>query len=137
MEKQGNKKRLSEIVAILKKHRVLAGITPQTLPAILEDLGPTFIKIGQMISAQPNVLSAEYCKELEKLKTNVAPMAYDDVKAILEAEYGIALSEIFSEIERHPLGSASIGQVHRATLIDGTKVVVKVQRPGIYETLSR
>jgi len=84
---------------------------------------------------QPNILPPEYCKELEKLRTDVAPMDFETVKSILESECNDSLDKIFKSVEPKPLGSASIGQVHAAQLLDGTKVVVKVQRPGIYDTM--
>lgn len=135
MDKQTNKKRLREIIGILRKYNLLSGITPDNLKLLLEELGPTFVKAGQIMSMQPNILPAHYCKELEKLRTNVAPMSYATIKSILEAEYGTALNEVFSDIDLTPLGSASIAQVHIATLVDGTNIVLKIQRPGIYDTM--
>jgi len=130
-----NTKRLKEIVAILGKHNVLSGVTPESLKLIFEDLGPTFIKAGQILSMQPNILPPEYCKELEKLRSDVAPMDFDTVKSVLEREYKTSIDNVFASIEKKPLGAASIGQVHSALMLDGTKVVVKVQRPGIYDTM--
>ncbi|MCL2663425.1 MAG: AarF/UbiB family protein [Oscillospiraceae bacterium] len=137
MSKDGSAKRLKEIVNVLRKHNLITGMTPQSLRAIFEELGPTCVKVGQILSMQPNILPAEYCKELEKLRSDVAPMDFKTVKAVLEEEYGKSLGEVFSKIDETPLGSASIGQVHLAYLPDGTKVVVKVQRPGVYETMSQ
>jgi len=128
-------KRLKEIVKILSKHNLLSGITPESLKSIFEELGPTCVKIGQILSMQPNILPPEYCKELEKLRSEVTPMDFETVKSILEKECNASLSEVFSNVEPTPLGSASIGQVHAAQLVDGTKVVIKVQRPGIYDTM--
>lgn len=130
-------KRIKEILGILKKHRVVSGIAPEELPLLLEDLGPTFVKMGQIMSMQPDILSIEYCDELAKLRNSVAPMSYDEVKGILEGEYGTQLHEIFSEFEVDPLGAASMAQVHCAKLVDGTEVVVKIQRLGIYDTMSK
>ena len=135
MSKPNNKKRLGEIIVILRKYNIVSGMTPQSLTALLEDLGPTFVKLGQVMSMQPTILPPEYCKELENLRTNVAPMSFNDVKSILEAEYGTALDEMFLDIAPNPLGSASIAQAHMATLIDGAKAVIKIQRPGIYDTM--
>jgi len=136
MSKGENTKRLKEIVAILGKHNLLSGVSPESLKSILEDLGPTFIKAGQILSMQPNILPPEYCKELEKLRSDVAPMSFDTVRSVLEGEYNTTLEKIFKNFDQTPLGAASIGQVHAATLMDGTRVVVKVQRPGIYDTMS-
>jgi len=135
MSKGDSAKRLKEIVSILSKHNLLSGITPESLKSIFEDLGPTCVKAGQILSMQPNILPPEYCKELEKLRSEVAPMPFETVKGVLESEYKTSLDKVFSSIDEKPLGSASIGQVHSAKLLDGTKVVVKVQRPGIYETM--
>ena len=135
MSKGENTKRLKEIVGILGKHNLLSGVSPESLKSILEDLGPTFIKAGQILSMQPNILPPEYCKELEKLRSDVAPMSFDTVRTVLEGEYGASLEKVFKTIDQTPLGAASIGQVHAATLLDGTRVVVKVQRPGIYDTM--
>ena len=137
MDRKGSRKRLAEIVKILRKYNVLSGMTPEKLRMLLEELGPTFIKFGQVLSMQSEILPHEYCEELGKLKSNVAPMDFDIVKSILEEEYGEPVDEIFSSIGHQPLGSASIAQVHLATLIGGDEVVVKVQRPGIYDTMYR
>jgi len=136
MSKGENAKRLKEIVGILTKHNIITGMTPEMLKSILEELGPTFIKAGQILSMQPNILPPEYCKELEKLRSDVAPMSFETVRSVLESEYHHKpLDDIFEHIDEKPLGAASIGQVHSAKLHDGTKVVVKVQRPGIYDTM--
>ena len=135
MGKGESSKRLKEIVSILSKHNIISGMTPENLKSIFEELGPTCIKAGQILSMQPNILPPEYCKELEKLRSDVAPMSFDTVKTVLEGEYKTTLDKIFSNIDQKPLGAASIGQVHSAKLLDGTRVVVKVQRPGIYDTM--
>lgn len=135
MGEQDNKKRLGEIIGILGKYNLISGMSPENLRSLLEELGPTFVKVGQIMSMQPTILPVQYCKELEKLRTNVSPMGFDRVKSILEAEYGTSLDEIFADIHPNPLGSASIAQVHLATLVDGDKVVIKIQRPGIYDTM--
>jgi len=136
MSKEKSAKRLKEIITVLRKHNVITGVTPESLKSIFEELGPTCVKVGQILSMQPNILPPEYCKELEKLRSDVAPMSFDTVKSILEGEFGAKLDDLFSHIDEVPLGAASIGQVHSAILRDGTKVVIKVQRPGIYETMS-
>lgn len=135
MGNQDDKKRLSEIIGILSKYNLLSGMTPENLRSLLEELGPTFVKVGQIMSMQPTILPAHYCKELEKLRTSVSPMSFHTVKSILEAEYKTSPDEIFAYIDPTPMGSASIAQVHLATLVDGGKVVVKIQRPGIYDTM--
>lgn len=139
MAKEGaggaNQKRLWEITRILRRHNIAAGIPPEKLVSILEDLGPTFIKLGQIMSMQP-ILPVEYCHELGHLRAQATPMEFGEVESILEDEYGPDWREIFLKIDEPPLGSASIAQVHSATLADGSSVVVKIQRRGIYETMA-
>ncbi|MBW1858069.1 MAG: AarF/ABC1/UbiB kinase family protein, partial [Deltaproteobacteria bacterium] len=101
----------------------------------LEELGPTFIKIGQILSTRPDLLPMEFIHELEKLQDNVPPFAYEKVKEIIEIELSAPLDEVFKDFEEAPLASASLGQVHRAQFADGENVVVKVQRPGIHKTI--
>ena len=102
---------------------------------ILEDLGPTFIKIGQILSNRPDMLSKAYIEELSKLRSEVSPMNYQEVLNTLNNEYDKKLFQLFVSIEREPLGSASIAQVHKAVLKDGTDVVIKVQRSNIKEIM--
>ena len=83
------------------------------------------------------MFSERYCKELVKLRDNVAPLPFADVQRVIEEEYGCPMQEVFSSFERIPLGSASIAQVHKASLLDGREIVVKVQRPYIYEMMER
>ena len=131
------KGRLKEMRAVLKKHGITRGVTPQKLRLILEDLGPTFIKIGQIMSMHSDILPKRYCDELMRLCSDVSPMPFEEVEEVIEQSYGCPWQEIFEYIEEKPLGSASIAQVHKAALKNGDKVVVKVQRKGIYETMAR
>lgn len=135
--KEYNRQRLREIMAILAKYDIVKGITPVKLRLIIEDLGPTFVKLGQVLSMRQDILPAEYCHELTKLRTEVRPMDFEEVVTVIEEEYGKPLNEIFTFLDRTPLGSASIAQVHQAELKDGSSVVVKVQRPGIKDTMAR
>ena len=134
---QDSPSRLKEIAGILARHELVKGITPQKLVAILEDMGPTFVKLGQILSSRPDVLPRDYCQALEKLRSQAAPMPFEEVKATVEASLGLKLEEAFPRFAPQPLGSASIAQAHEARLADGTRVVVKVQRPGIYDTMAR
>jgi len=129
------KQRLFNILSILKKHDVFSGIDPIKLREILEDLGPTYIKIGQILSNRPDMLPQEYIDSLSELRSNVNPMSYQEILEILREEYDNKLFQLFLSIDRNPLGSASIAQVHKAILKDGSEVVIKVQRRNIKETM--
>jgi len=97
----------------------------------LQELGPTFVKLGQMLSTRPDILPDDIISELEKLQDQVPPFAFEQVKEQITLELGLSPEERFKTFEEHPFAAASIGQVHNATLPDGTRVVVKVQRPGV------
>lgn len=131
-----DKTRAAEMIGIFSAHNYYAGgFTPAELRTTLEDLGPTYVKIGQIMSSRPDILPESYCKELEKLRQNVKPLDPAVARAVIEEETGKTIDEIYSEFRDEPLGSASIGQVHYAVLKDGTKVVTKVQRPLINEMM--
>lgn len=136
--KEGSsRERFLEILEVLGRYNLIHGIAPEKLRHILEDLGPTFIKLGQILSMRPDMIPEEYCKELTCLRTRAKPMDFSTVINVLENEYGENYQTIFSSIEEQPLGSASIAQVHSAVLKSGRNVVVKVQRPGIYERMDQ
>ena len=124
--------RLREMVAVLRRHDVVHGLTPAKLRAIFEDLGPTFVKFGQIMSMRPDFLPTEYCDELMKLQTAARPLPFPVILSIVEQEYQREWNNVFREIDSTPLGSASIAQAHRAALVSGEEVVIKVQRPGIH-----
>lgn len=128
-------RRLGQILRILKKHKVTRGMDPVKFRQILEDLGPTYVKIGQIMATRQDIFSQRYCSELEKLRSDVKPMPFETVKEVLTEAYGPDLDKVFTRIDETPLGSASIAQVHKAWLKDGPMVVVKVQRPGIYQEM--
>jgi ubiquinone biosynthesis protein len=108
--------------------------SPERLRLALEALGPTFVKLGQMLSTRPDILPQSYIRELEKLQNRVAPITTEAAKQIIESELKQPISKIFSTFNDQPLAAASLAQVHRAT-INGEEVVVKVQRPNITRTI--
>ena len=105
--------------------------TPVRLRRALEALGPTFIKLGQILSTRVDVFPPEWIAEFEKLQNRVPALPCADIESLIEHSLGRPLEDVFASFERAPIGSASIAQVHRATLPDGTAVAVKVRRPGI------
>lgn len=106
---------------------------PEHLRLALEQLGTTFIKLGQILSTRSDLLPEEYIAELSKLRDSAAPLPFEAIRAVVEAELGRPLDQIFARFDPVPLASASIGQVHAARLPDGQEVVVKAQRPGVTE----
>lgn len=107
----------------------------ESIRLVLEELGTTFIKLGQILSTRPDLIPEEITKELTKLQDQVPPFSFLEVRKQIENELGSALEDLFKSFEAQPLAAASIGQVHRAEMLDGKKVVVKVQRPGIEENI--
>jgi ubiquinone biosynthesis protein len=97
----------------------------------LEDLGPTFIKLGQILSTRPDLLPDVYISELKRLQDNVPPASWEAIRLLIEVELGDCIESLFASIDPEPLAAASIGQVHAGVLHDGRQVVIKVQRPGI------
>ncbi len=155
-----NLKRYREIVSVLARHgfgsfiadvqlehrislpsRLLkqadnSTISPaEHLRLALEELGPTFVKLGQILSTRPDILPPDFIKEVSKLKDSVPPNPWEDVRAVLVEELGGDPEQFFEQIDTHPLGAASLAQVHAATLKSGEVVVIKVQRPDILDTI--
>lgn len=128
-------RRFWQIVEVLTKYHAIHDMTPVKLRMILEDLGPTYVKFGQIMSSRQDLLPPSYTHELEKLRANVNPMPYETVREEMIKAYGKAPEEIFASFEKTPVGAASMAQVHEAVTKDGAKVAVKVQRPGIYEQM--
>ena len=132
-----NRAGLREIGAVLGRHQITRGVTPEKLREILEDLGPTYVKLGQIMSLHSDVLPQRYCDELMKLTSEVTPMPFEQVEEVINRSYREDWHQIFASIEKNTLGSASIAQVHKAKLLDGRDVIVKVERKGIYDTMAR
>lgn len=136
-QKEENSERFREIKDVLRKNQITRGVTPEKLRMILEELGPTYIKLGQIMSLHSDFLPKAYCDELLNLNSDVTPMPFDDVEDVINHSYGQDWRELFQFIEEAPLGSASIAQVHRARLKNGEEVIIKVERKGIYDTMAR
>ena len=137
-EEKKDTKRTAEILGVFAKHNFYTnGFTPEELRTTLEDLGPTYVKIGQIMSSRTDMLPKSYCRELEKLRSSVKPLETAEVRAVIERETGKRIEELYLEFRDQPLGSASIAQAHYGVLKDGTKVVTKVQRPGIADMMRR
>lgn len=131
LNRKSRSQRLREIYSILSKHKFLRGFTPEEFRKMLEDLGPSFVKIGQTLSTRSEILPQAYCNELAKLQTECDPLPFDLVHEALVDIFGEGLDSIFVEIDPTPLGSASLAQVHKAKLANGDVVAIKVQRPGV------
>lgn len=141
--------RYRELLAILRKHHLLGRLNgrsgPDEVPEppevrlreALEEAGGVYVKMGQIAATRIDLLSPELCEELGRLQSRSNPVAADEVRAVLEAEYRRPVEEVFERFDWEPLAAASIGQTHTAALIGGEEVVVKVQRPGVGETIER
>jgi predicted unusual protein kinase regulating ubiquinone biosynthesis (AarF/ABC1/UbiB family) len=141
--------RYRDVGLLLVRHRHLAGVGagPEDLAAAeadasrladeLEDLGPTFVKLGQLLSTRADVLPEPYLVALSRLQERVEPFGFAEVEQTVQGELGVRMSDGFRWFESDPMASATIGQVHRAELRSGRPVAVKVQRPGIREGIEQ
>lgn len=137
LTRKSRNKRLHEIIGLVRKYKVMDGITPAHFRDMLVDLGPSFVKIGQMLSLRSEILPQAYCDALATLQMDADPLPFKEIEHALENIYGERFSSIFSSIDPKPLGSASLAQVHKATLSNGDVVAVKVQRPGVRATMAQ
>jgi len=130
---------LTKYLAIRKREKTgkfikRANSMPERLRFIMEELGGTFVKLGQLLSLRHDLIPPEYSEEFEKLQDSVKPFSFLAVKKTVESEYGKSLRSVFRKFDKDPIASASVGQVHKAVLKNGDIVAVKVQRPNIGST---
>jgi ubiquinone biosynthesis protein len=146
-------KRLNEIVNVAKEHKLISLLTSSSkrkksseemdedldysgLRLAMEELGPAFIKLGQLLATRPDMVGNEIADDLKKLRDNTPTTPFDQMREVIENQLEMPLEEVYSEFDENPLGSASIGQVYKATLKEnGQEVAVKVQKPGIYDII--
>lgn len=125
-------RRLREKVVTTEEYRLPL---PVRIRRVIEELGPTYVKAGQLLSTRPDIVPPEVIRELSKLQDEVPPFDFARAQEVVEKELNRPIDTVFQSFARLPIASASIGQVHEAVLKDGREVVVKVQRPGIRETI--
>ncbi|MBW2468691.1 MAG: AarF/ABC1/UbiB kinase family protein [Deltaproteobacteria bacterium] len=118
-----------------RAERVAKLTRPQRLRMACEELGPTYIKLGQILSTRPDLVPVDILEELSRLQDEVPPFPFEDVKTVIESEFGLPAEKLFDQLDEKPLASASIGQVHEARTKDGEPVAVKFQRPDIQRTI--
>jgi len=125
-----------QLIPFVKRHEKVEKLSKnQRIRMTLEELGPTFIKMGQVLSSRPDLVPVDLLNELAKLQDHVPPFDFEHVKTIIASEFGRPYNEIFESIDKTPLASASIGQVHRAKINNNDQIAVKIQRPGIRKTI--
>jgi ubiquinone biosynthesis protein len=139
MKVKSKRTRVGEIIAVFIKHGIKKGfkgsIDPVNVRLAFEELGPTFVKIGQMLSTRPDMIPPAYLKEFQKLQDDVGPERYEDIKKAIEVSLHSPLEQLFLQFDEEAIASASMAEVHKARLLDGENVVVKIQRPKAKETI--
>ncbi|MBR1506535.1 MAG: AarF/ABC1/UbiB kinase family protein [Eubacterium sp.] len=135
--KNKNKRSIGDFLAVIRKYDISLDSDPRNIRLALEELGPTFIKLGQLITTQSGIFPAELCDELRKLRDEVAPMTIEEVNQVIFDAYGKPKEEVFSYFDEEAHGSASLSQVHHARLITGEDVAVKIQRIGAPENMKK
>ncbi len=133
---------LARFLPVSRRFRGRSGVqgdvpVPVQLRMAMEDLGPTFVKLGQMLSTRPDLIPPEMVEEFKKLRDEVPPFPFEQARKIIEEEIGGPVEEAFPEVDPEPMAAASIAQVHRARMADGSRVVLKIQRPGIDRVVSQ
>ena len=116
METGADAKRLFEIVKVIRKYKITQGMSPDELCAMFKELGPTFVKLGQLLSMHPEIIPMEHCKKLEALRTDASRLVTAQIREIVSEEYGVPWNKVFKQIMPYPLGAASIAQVHEADM---------------------
>ena len=144
-DKKASRQRFDEIMGVAKRHHLAKLLKDNEddedfeisdLRYAMEECGPAFIKLGQLLATRPDLVGNEICDDLKLLRDNTPVTPFDEMKDVLEGELGQPLEEIYSEFNEEPLGSASIGQVYKARLKDtDQEVAVKIQKPGIYDVI--
>ena len=144
-EKKVARKRFDEIMGVAKRHHLASLLKDNKddddfevsdLRYAMEELGPAFIKLGQLLATRPDMVGNEIADDLKLLRDNTPVTPFEEIRQVIEGELAQPLEEVYSEFNEEPLGSASIGQVYRATLKEtGMEVAVKVQKPGIYDVI--
>jgi ubiquinone biosynthesis protein len=124
-----------QMVSRKRRERVDALTKSERVRMALEELGPTFVKMGQVLSTRPDLIPVQFIDELSKLQDEVPPFPFNEAREIIEAELKSPIEDKFEKFDETPLAAASIGQVHRARLKDGEDVIVKIKRPGIRKTI--
>lgn len=122
-------------IKVLGYPQVIEKTIPERLRIAFSELGPSFIKLAQLLSARPDLITKPYADEFKKLQDEVPPFHFIEVKKIIEEDMGVPLTDLFSAVDEKPLAAASIAQVHSATLLDGSDVIIKVQRPNIKDII--